>query len=320
MMKRMLTICVLSGILAGCGATQYQIPNTQPTPKPPLSTNPFDSVSFPQDACGDKLPEDPQAYPVEFYPVYIDYSESNLQAVTSKFCRDALKKYRETKGKDYIQVASLVGKERANQFKDLMQQEFGSGEIGEPSVINASKNIAVSPSAIGNSAKLTDSELEQLISLDKTKISRDGNRKHTFRVVLPTYIPDGFKVDGFIVREDHKHGHSYEIRYRNQNNTCFGLKADNGQWGGPVAESETLEVLSQSLGLVILRHSSLDQISNSYLDFRKDLPSPQSSPKTAYSFWSITGSKYYTDNYKCKFSLSLQEGVHVIESLQYLTP
>jgi serine/threonine-protein kinase len=134
-MKKNLTICFLSGILAGCGATQSPISITQKTPTPPQSTNPFDGVSFPQESCGDNLPDDPQIYPIEFYPIYIDYSDSNLQAVQSKFCRDALKRYRKILEKDSIQVASFTSKERANHFKNLMHQEFGSGEVGEPNTI-----------------------------------------------------------------------------------------------------------------------------------------------------------------------------------------
>ena len=94
-------------------------------------------MSFPKDSCGDSLPEDPDAYPVEFYPVFIDYSESNLESVQSQFCRDSLKIYRKSLDEDYIQVASFVGKERANQFKALIQSKFPNVEIGEVSIIEA---------------------------------------------------------------------------------------------------------------------------------------------------------------------------------------
>lgn len=68
-MKKIIISAGIIGLLTGCGGNQPEPPVTQQTPKPVESTNPFDSVSFPQDACGDKLPEDPQAYPVEFYSV-----------------------------------------------------------------------------------------------------------------------------------------------------------------------------------------------------------------------------------------------------------
>ncbi|MCF3578552.1 hypothetical protein [Planktothrix agardhii] len=111
--------------------------NPPQTTKPPSTNNPFQSMSFPKDSCGDSLPEDPDAYPVEFYPVFIDYSESNLESVQSQFCRDSLKIYRKSLDEDYIQVASFVGQERANQFKTLIQSKFANVEIGEVSIIEA---------------------------------------------------------------------------------------------------------------------------------------------------------------------------------------
>ena len=111
--------------------------NPPQTTKPQSTNNPFQSMSFPKDSCGDSLPEDPDAYPVEFYPVFIDYSESNLESVQSQFCRDSLKIYRKSLDEDYIQVASFVGKERANQFKALIQSKFPNVEIGEVSSIEA---------------------------------------------------------------------------------------------------------------------------------------------------------------------------------------
>jgi hypothetical protein len=111
--------------------------NPPQTTKPPSTNNPFQSISFPKDSCGDSLPEDPDAYPVEFYPVLIDYSESNLESVQSQFCRDSLKIYRESLDKEYIQVSSFIGRERANQFKEFIQSEFVNLEIGEASIIEA---------------------------------------------------------------------------------------------------------------------------------------------------------------------------------------
>ncbi|MBE9128512.1 MULTISPECIES: hypothetical protein [unclassified Coleofasciculus] len=111
--------------------------NPPQTTKPPSTNNPFQSMSFPKESCGDSLPEDPDAYPVEFYPVFIDYSESNLESVQSQFCRDSLKIYRESLDKEYIQVSSFIGRERANQFKEFIQSEFVNVEIGEASIIEA---------------------------------------------------------------------------------------------------------------------------------------------------------------------------------------
>jgi len=119
-----------------------QVPTPTPTPTPTTAStqapNPFESVSFPLDVCGDKLPDDQKVYPVSLYPVFLEYSEEKLTQVKSRFCRDALKKVRESTGKDEIQVASFIGTERANQFKEFMSAKMGiSGSIGQPTVIAA---------------------------------------------------------------------------------------------------------------------------------------------------------------------------------------
>jgi serine/threonine-protein kinase len=97
--------------------------------------NPFYKESFPKAVCGDSLPQDPNVYPVNFYPVYIDYSENNLTKVKSSFCQDAQKKTREATGNLSIQVASFATIDRAEAFKDFMIDNFGSGEVGEPNQI-----------------------------------------------------------------------------------------------------------------------------------------------------------------------------------------
>ncbi|MEQ9480856.1 HEAT repeat domain-containing protein [Coleofasciculus sp. F4-SAH-05] len=101
--------------------------------------NPFYKESFPKAVCGDPLPKDPNVYPVNFYPVYIDYSENSLIKVTSSFCQDARKKTREETDNLSIQVASFATIDRAEAFKDFMIDNFGSGEIGEPTQIESPK-------------------------------------------------------------------------------------------------------------------------------------------------------------------------------------
>ena len=118
---------------------------SKPTPvatpvKPSNSSNPFDKVQFPKPVCGDTLPTDLKAYPVKLYPVFVDYSESNLQTVQSKFCQDALSKTREKTGKEAIQVGSFLTVDRANAFKEFLLKNIGSGEVGEPTVIESNPN------------------------------------------------------------------------------------------------------------------------------------------------------------------------------------
>ena len=119
-----------------------QTPTITPTPAPTTAStqapNPFESVSFPLDACGDKLPDDQKVYPVSLYPVFLEYNEEKLTQVKLSFCRDTIKKVRESTGKNEIQVASFIGTERANQFKEFISAKVGiSGSIGQPTAIAA---------------------------------------------------------------------------------------------------------------------------------------------------------------------------------------
>ncbi|MDJ1174338.1 hypothetical protein [Roseofilum capinflatum] len=97
--------------------------------------NLFNITDFPQNACGDSLPITESSYPVKLYPVYIDYSENNLQAVKSNFCRDAFVKKRKNTNKQAVQVASFLTIDRANEFKQFMIEQLGSGDVGEPTII-----------------------------------------------------------------------------------------------------------------------------------------------------------------------------------------
>ena len=92
---------------------------------------------FPKSSCGDNLPTDPKAYPVNLYPVYVDFNEPLLKKIKNRFCQDAFQKTRENNKKGMIQVASFTDVERANVFRSLMVKEFWSGEVGEPTVVKA---------------------------------------------------------------------------------------------------------------------------------------------------------------------------------------
>jgi hypothetical protein len=120
-------------ILSRDNVPPSRLPRVQISTNP--DNNPFSRIAFPQATCGDPLPQDTTAYPVNLYPVFINYSDRNFSEVKSKFCQDALSKVREN-GQRAIQVASFLTPERAEAFKDLMIDSFGSGEVGEPTIID----------------------------------------------------------------------------------------------------------------------------------------------------------------------------------------
>ena len=102
------------------------------------TTKPFENVEFPQRSCGDSLPVDSNAYPVSFYPVYLEYSENNLAQVKYRFCNDAFSMYRKNKGIRAIYVASFTSLEQAQSFAQfLTYQGVGYADVGEPKIIRS---------------------------------------------------------------------------------------------------------------------------------------------------------------------------------------
>ena len=93
------------------------------------------NFNLPSKSCGDALPKDSAQYPVNFYPVYTKYTEANLKEVKKSFCGDAYSKKREGKDSKYIQVSSFTQKEKAEAFAKILQDRFGLGEIGEPTIV-----------------------------------------------------------------------------------------------------------------------------------------------------------------------------------------
>jgi len=116
-------------------AASPQTPSSSPSSQvqPQGSGSIFDNVKFPQPACGDPLPSDPKAYPLNLYPVYVEFSEANLQKVKTRYCQDSLPIKKD--GKQLIQVASFLNTIRANAFRDLMLKQIGNGEVGKPTAI-----------------------------------------------------------------------------------------------------------------------------------------------------------------------------------------
>lgn len=112
-------------------------PNTE---TPPInSTNDFDKAQFPLSNCGDPLPTK-SASPTQFYPVFIDFSNNNLQQVKANFCGDAYKTTRQDTGQLAIQVASFTNRNQAELFRDFMTRKIGSGAVGQATIYKASPN------------------------------------------------------------------------------------------------------------------------------------------------------------------------------------
>jgi hypothetical protein len=273
-------------------------------------SNTFNSVSFPQESCGDKLPDNLKSDDVKFYPVFIDYSESNLQTIKANYCQDAIKKIRKENGKEAVQVASFDNEERANQFKVFLIKKIGSAEVGEPNII-ATHQKNQSSEAIAKAARLTSEQVEKLNNLV-------ANSGIGIGAIVPTYVPPGFKPYVF-KHSDSLTGLGYKIIYKNTNDTCFGFSTEVLPYASPEGLDNKKEVYSTALGKVNLNYTSFNKSSNNsqILAMLRKLNSNGKITTEQYSFSSPILS---TDkNFESCTTISFTEAVKIVESLKYLS-
>ena len=94
----------------------------------------FSTSDFPKASCGDPLPTDANAYPVSFYPVFVPYSEANLDKARSLYCQDALKVRRKDTQEIAIQVSSFTNDEKSKSFANFITSAISDVEVGQPTV------------------------------------------------------------------------------------------------------------------------------------------------------------------------------------------
>ena len=92
----------------------------------------FSNYQFPTTSCGDRDPGGSNTW----YPVFIKDTEHNFNQVRDRFCRDAIRKYREDRQSTSIQVASFTNKAKAEEFASILEINLGTGEVGQPKVRN----------------------------------------------------------------------------------------------------------------------------------------------------------------------------------------
>jgi hypothetical protein len=277
-------------------------------------------------SCGDSPPIDPKSYPVSFYPVSVEYSDKNLELVQKHFCEDAIKIKSKSLGKEVLQVASFTSMQRADSFKEKLSQHFSQAMVGDPTIVENppsklgdGKNNEVS--SLHKLSGLTQDQFNQINNLRKeVRVDRLGE-DFRFRAILPTYIPDGFKLDFYEVVSrpgviNRGGWQGYTLVYLNEQKQCFDLTVDTSQIGGPPERHEEIKVISQAFGEVILDYTDFDKgYSNSYVKLGR-IPDHLNDKRTKYFFDSPTGDrqKYPKD---CK-KIDLQIAVKIVENLVVL--
>jgi serine/threonine-protein kinase len=148
--------------------------SSPPKPTPASSANEFDNARFPKESCGDALPTNSTS-PTQIYPVFIKYSQSNLQKVKSNLCTDAYKTKRKDTGEVAIQVASFTNRNRAELFSNFINRKLGSGDLGQTTTYSAatktetliSKNcstVVSDPESPLNVRSMPDDTLDNVVS------------------------------------------------------------------------------------------------------------------------------------------------------------
>ena len=95
----------------------------------------FRRADFPKSLCGDDKPSNSRDYPVNFYPVHVPYSESNLSISQTYFCQDSFAKISKDTGDKVVQISSFTSKQKAREFGLFISSEFSEITIGSPTVI-----------------------------------------------------------------------------------------------------------------------------------------------------------------------------------------
>lgn len=282
----------------------------------------------PQKTCGDPLPEATTSAPVNFYPVIVDYSEKNLYLVRKYFCEDALKRFSKMVEKDIIQVGSFANQEKANEFKIKLAQYFAGAYVGEPTILKASSDTslvdAVKMSDVVKAAKLTSEQVEQLKNI--VGISQDFKNQNV--VILPTYVPKGFKVADFASSRSKMktktlalQGGHYSITYKNEKNQCFYIEGGAHQPIGdmPPQFEKTSHLSSLALGDIEIGLTSFDKFSSKGLIGFTNSMYRISRGRNSYTFVSPPISYGKDENSECR-CIDEKDAVRIVRSLQFLNP
>ncbi|CCQ56986.1 MAG: hypothetical protein MK111_01355 [Crocosphaera sp.] len=115
------------------------IKTPSPTPTlPPISSSSMPTLSdFPKNRCGDDLPSNADAYPLNFYPVFVPLSKDNLENLRNNFCQDAFPVIRKDTQVKEIQVSSFSSLEKSQQFVQFLENQSIEAEVGQATVIES---------------------------------------------------------------------------------------------------------------------------------------------------------------------------------------
>jgi hypothetical protein len=285
-----------------------------------------------QGLCGDFLSKEYAVYPVEIHPLYLENIDKNffasweeediriLELLQERVCNKARFGYIRTEkdGKrretDIIIIGHfsdemLAEEARAEINRELLAMGLSSlveAKIGSSIILRARPALS---EEVREKAKLGPEDFDALMDAH-----RDGEFGVNFDVVVPTYIPDEYKFESIEIRRREETGDSvnffnpyYSIKYETSDGSCFFLSGSTGKGGAGADDVQYAEVDSAVFGQVTLMYIKFSRdIDGSFLSFENEQTASQWGSSQLYTF---SG---------CRDTLSLNEAVKVVESMEYL--
>lgn len=268
------------------------------------------NINLSPEYCGDDL-KNVTSYPTKIYPVFFDVGDSGSEInkhkkeiqdfIKSNLCKNVILGYTSNSGKfqEVLILGYFLNGGEAEQLKNEVGNYLSEVQVG------ISYEMKLSPSELKDFAKLTKKQVEELFfNINELEYS-------DFKPIVPAYIPEGFKVSKFEV-VDLGGYRDYNLMYKNDNNFCFQISGSSTGWGDGASELQSIEVISQALGKVVLEYTE-NHRNRTNSSISLGIQPGVLGGHQAYWFTSPVNDEY------C-YSISIQEAVKIVESLQYLNP
>ncbi len=143
------------------------------------------------------------------------------------------------------------------------------------------------------------------IASAQTAMQKQALKKCGVALVMPSYLPPGFKITSFKLSHCPYHRHQgYDVTYKGPNQCQFSLWGSNGGWGAP-GPVRTWKVKTNLFGTAILEEYEGEAGGSNYLvASATNTPYFKSYPETGYIY-----------NFKCKNKLfNVNDAKRILQS------
>jgi len=218
----------------------------------------------------------------------------------------------------------LSGCGKAKQEPELMQaspevnEESNSGQSKSSNAVNYKIDFNVA-----KAAGLSANQTKNLEILKKYKSFRNPPNKYYYPIVLPTYIPSGFRIDKFEVANN---SYLYDIVYKDNNNYCFLIEAFETSQGGAAGWYSYIEGIDASdIGNnIALGYTEFNKSTNTnqiLVNFTLSAElSAEDQTTLGYTSYRLASPIHILGEKDDCEAISVKEAVKIVKSLQFLNP